>query len=61
MVIKQKPEKDSDQKIQCFLSIPRLETFLFQKKTWLAYLDGKSGLVHAPTGTGKTFAVWILL
>lgn len=34
------------------------EPFGFQKKTWAAYLKGKSGLVHAPTGTGKTYAVW---
>ena len=32
--------------------------FPFQKKTWQAYGEGKSGLIHAPTGTGKTFAVW---
>ncbi|MGJ8678576.1 MAG: ligase-associated DNA damage response DEXH box helicase [Akkermansiaceae bacterium] len=33
--------------------------FSFQKETWKAYLDGKSGLVHAPTGLGKTLAVWL--
>lgn len=32
--------------------------FPFQKKTWSAYAKGESGLLHAPTGTGKTFAVW---
>ena len=32
--------------------------FPFQKKTWDAYRQGNSGLVHAPTGTGKTYAVW---
>ena len=32
--------------------------FPFQKNTWDAYQQGKSGLVHAPTGTGKTYAVW---
>lgn len=30
---------------------------LFQVEAWQAFLAGKSGLVHAPTGTGKTFAV----
>ncbi len=30
----------------------------FQRATWQAYLDGKSGMVHAPTGHGKTLAVW---
>ena len=32
--------------------------FKFQKETWRAYRNGESGLVHAPTGTGKTYAVW---
>ncbi len=30
--------------------------FPFQEETWAAYLDGKSGLVHVPTGAGKTYA-----
>ncbi|GAB4543811.1 MAG: ligase-associated DNA damage response DEXH box helicase [Phycisphaerales bacterium] len=30
----------------------------FQRICWDAYLDGRSGLLHAPTGTGKTLAVW---
>jgi ATP-dependent Lhr-like helicase len=33
--------------------------FEFQRKTWAAQLAGRSGLVHAPTGTGKTQAVWL--
>lgn len=32
--------------------------FPFQTETWQAYQDGKSGLIHAPTGLGKTLAVW---
>ena len=32
--------------------------FEFQHETWAAYLAGESGLVHAPTGIGKTLAVW---
>jgi ATP-dependent Lhr-like helicase len=30
----------------------------FQKKTWKAYAAGKSGFVNAPTGSGKTYALW---
>ena len=31
----------------------------FQKKTWEAYRKGKrSGFVNAPTGSGKTYALW---
>ena len=32
--------------------------FDFQREAWSAYLDGDSGLIHAPTGTGKTLAAW---
>jgi ATP-dependent Lhr-like helicase len=30
----------------------------FQKETWTAIKAGKSGLLNAPTGFGKTFAIW---
>ena len=33
--------------------------FEFQREVWGAYLAGESGLVHAATGTGKTYAAWI--
>ena len=30
----------------------------FQKECWKAYNNGKNGMLHAPTGSGKTFALW---
>lgn len=30
----------------------------FQERTWGGYLEGRSGLVHVPTGSGKTWAAW---
>ena len=33
--------------------------FPFQEEVWRAYLAGESGLIHAATGTGKTYAAWI--
>ncbi|HSJ09564.1 MAG TPA: ligase-associated DNA damage response DEXH box helicase, partial [Longimicrobiales bacterium] len=33
--------------------------FAFQREVWRAYQDGESGLVHAATGTGKTYAAWL--
>jgi len=30
----------------------------FQKQTWTAFLQGKHGLLNAPTGSGKTYALW---
>ncbi|HEX2604378.1 MAG TPA: DEAD/DEAH box helicase, partial [Oxalicibacterium sp.] len=32
--------------------------FPFQKAVWRAALQGESGLLHATTGSGKTYAVW---
>ncbi len=32
--------------------------FLFQQKVWQTMISGRSGLLHAPTGMGKTLAVW---
>lgn len=33
------------------------DPFPFQLETWRAFLDGESGLVNAPTGSGKTYAL----
>lgn len=33
--------------------------FEFQRKVWAAYLEGRSGLIHSATGTGKTYAAWL--
>jgi ATP-dependent helicase Lhr and Lhr-like helicase len=33
--------------------------FDFQREAWGAYLDNESGLINAPTGTGKTLAAWL--
>jgi len=33
--------------------------FPFQREVWRAMACGTSGLVHAPTGTGKTLAAWL--
>ena len=33
--------------------------FPFQEEVWQAIAAGESGLLHAPTGTGKTLAAWL--
>ncbi len=33
--------------------------FEFQRDVWNAYAAGESGLIHAATGTGKTYAAWM--
>ncbi|SHM88463.1 ligase-associated DNA damage response DEXH box helicase [Phytopseudomonas punonensis] len=35
------------------------KAFDFQKQVWQAVMDGQSGLLHASTGAGKTYAVWL--
>ncbi|MDH5539563.1 MAG: ligase-associated DNA damage response DEXH box helicase, partial [Rhizobacter sp.] len=32
--------------------------FAFQREVWSAMREGRSGLLHANTGAGKTYAVW---
>jgi ATP-dependent Lhr-like helicase len=35
------------------------EPFPFQREAWAAYQAGESGLIHASTGTGKTYAAFL--
>lgn len=35
--------------------------FPFQKQTWDAFISGKNGLLNAPTGSGKTYALWVAI
>ena len=34
------------------------QPFAFQREVWAAMAAGRSGLLHATTGSGKTYAVW---
>ncbi len=45
--------------LQPFFKTKGWKPFPFQKETWAAYREGKSGLLHAPTGLGKTLAVFL--
>lgn len=47
------------QVIESWLADKGLSPFLFQKETWEAFAAGKSGIVNAPTGFGKTFSVFL--
>ena len=33
--------------------------FTFQEQAWAQMMEEKSGLVNAPTGTGKTYSVFL--
>ncbi len=35
------------------------KAFPFQEQCWAAIANGESGLLNAPTGSGKTYAIWL--
>lgn len=35
------------------------QAFAFQREVWQAVAEGRSGMLHATTGAGKTYAVWL--
>jgi ATP-dependent Lhr-like helicase len=45
--------------IKAWLSRKGYQPFVFQEQTWQHIIQGKSGLVNAPTGCGKTFSVFL--
>jgi ATP-dependent Lhr-like helicase len=45
--------------IDTWLSSKGYKPFLFQQQAWQHISNGESGLVNAPTGTGKTFSVFL--
>lgn len=47
------------QKINAWLQQKGLHAFQFQQETWQYIYEGKSGIVNAPTGCGKTFSVFL--
>src|SRR5882757_9846843 len=45
--------------IDAWLASRGLEPFPFQRETWDHIVAGRSGLLHATTGAGKTYAAWL--
>jgi len=45
--------------VQTWFAARGWKPFRFQEDVWTAYAAGKSGLIHAPTGLGKTLAAWL--
>jgi ATP-dependent Lhr-like helicase len=39
----------------------RWQPFPFQMETWKAYLAGEEGIVNAPTGSGKTYSLFVAI
>ncbi len=45
--------------LQAYFDARGWRPFEFQREVWQAFCLGKSGLLHAPTGQGKTLAVYL--
>ena len=50
---------DLPPELQSWFDQNKWSPFPFQKEVWQSYQSGKSGLLHAPTGFGKTLSVWL--
>jgi ATP-dependent Lhr-like helicase len=44
---------------QAWLAKRGWQPFEFQREVWQAIAQGRSGMLHATTGSGKTYAVWL--
>jgi ATP-dependent helicase Lhr and Lhr-like helicase len=44
---------------EAWLATRGWEAFGFQREVWDAIAQGRSGMLHATTGSGKTYAVWL--
>ncbi len=51
--------KEGVQKINSWLANKNWKSFPFQENCWQAISNGKSGILNAPTGSGKTYAIWL--
>jgi len=50
---------DGHERVEAWFARHRMRPFAFQRETWVHYAAGRSGLIHASTGTGKTLAAWL--
>ena len=46
-------------RLQSWFAARGWKPFAFQRTVWQAIAQGRSGLLHATTGAGKTYAVWL--
>jgi ATP-dependent Lhr-like helicase len=53
------PETKGYEVISNWLHSKSYRAFQFQEQTWQYIIEGRSGLVNAPTGCGKTFSVFL--
>jgi len=53
------PDPAAIKKLERWYQSQGWQIFDFQRDTWQAWAEGKSGLVHSPTGSGKTLSAWL--
>lgn len=56
---RQAPRPDVVERIERAFDARGWRVFDYQREVWRAQAKGESGLIHAPTGTGKTLAAWL--
>lgn len=55
----EKPKRSAFQLSQQWFATHQWQPFPFQQQVWQAVARGQSGMLHATTGAGKTYAVWM--
>lgn len=56
---KKTPSKSGTEIILQWLATKSMQPFAFQSEAWHQIQNGKSGIINAPTGCGKTFSVFL--
>ncbi len=51
-------DTEASRKISEWFAYKGWKPFDFQKQVWESYANGYDGILNAPTGSGKTFAMW---
>jgi ATP-dependent Lhr-like helicase len=51
--------RKSFEAVEQWLAARGWKSFPFQREVWQAVAEGRSGMLHATTGSGKTYAVWL--
>ena len=54
-----RPDPAVESPVEAWLAGRGWQPFEFQREVWQAIAQGRSGMLHATTGSGKTYAVWL--
>src|SRR5512133_3305304 len=52
-------KSEATQAVDAWFAARGWKVLPFQRAVWRAAIAGQSGLLHANTGSGKTYAVWL--